>query len=111
MVLLTHITILNLSTTRCSSELGTGSLETFGFGADLRLFAQLSVGMSELGLPVHGISRKRMKRIVQAGVSHRYPAFCTVTASGSYRRPAAGSFFCFGWRRLRLRFPSTTDPP
>jgi len=111
MVLLTHIAVRNLSTTMCASELGTGGLETFGFGADLRLFAQLLVGMSEPLLPVHGIPRKRMKKIVQAGVSHRYPAFCTVTASGSYRRPAAGSFFCFGWGRLRLRFPSATDPP
>ncbi len=111
MVLLTHIAVLNLSTRKCASELGTGSLKTFGFGADLPLFVQLLVGMSEPLLPVHGIPRKRTKRIVQAGVSHSYPAFCTVTASGSYRRPAAGSFFCFGWHRLRLRFPSSTDPP
>ena len=111
MVLLTDIPALNLSTRTCAPEHGTGSLETFGFGADLRLFAKLLVGTSEPLLPVHGIPRKLMKRIVQAGVSHMYPAFCTVTASGSNRRPAAGSFFCFGWRRLRLRFPSTTDPP
>ncbi len=111
MALLTDIAVLNLSTRRCAYEHGTGCPETSGFDADLGLFAQLLVGTSEPSLPVHGIPRKRMTRIVQAGVSHSYPAFCTVTASGSYRRPAAGSFFCFGWRRLRLRFPSTTDPP
>ncbi len=97
MALLTHIAVLNLTTRTCAPEHAIGSLETFVFGADLRLFAQLLVGMSEPLLPIHGIPRKRMKRIVQAGVSHSYPAFCTVTASGSYRRPAAGSFFCFGW--------------
>ena len=111
MVLLTHNTKQNLSTGRCAPEHGAGRLKTFGFGADLRLFVESSVGTSEPSSPVHGIVRKRMKRIGQAGVSHMYPAFCTVTASGSNRRPAAGSFFCFGLCRLRLRFPSVTDPP
>ena len=111
MVLLTHNTEQNLSTGRCAPEHGAGRLKTFGFGADLRLYAESLVGMSEPRLPVRRIVRKQMKRIVQAGVSRMYPAFCTVTASGSYRRPAASSFFCFGLRRLRLRFPSTTDPP
>jgi hypothetical protein len=111
MVFLTHIAGLNLSTRRCALEHGTGRLKTFGFGAHLRLYAESLVGTSEPCSPVHGIAKKRMKRIVQAGVSRMYPAFCTVTASGSNRRPAAGSFFCFGLRRLRLRFPSATDPP
>jgi len=111
MVLLTHNTEQSLSTGRCALEHGAGCLKALGFGADLRLFAESSVGTSERYSPVHCIVRKRMKRIVQAGVSHMYPAFCTVTASGSNRRPAAGSFFCFGSRRLRLRFPSATDPP
>jgi hypothetical protein len=111
MALHTHSTKLNRSTGKCALELGAGRLKTFGFGATLRLFAGLLAGPSELHLPVHSIARKRMKSIVQAGVSRIYPAFCTVTASGSIRRPAAGSFFCFGMRRLRLRFPSATDPP
>src|SRR6185437_12240576 len=111
MMLLTHNAESNLSTGRCAPEHGAGRLKTFGFGADLRLFTESLVGASEPDLPVHSIARKRIKRIVQAGVSRMYPAFCTVTASGSNRRPAAGSFFCFGSRRLRLRFPSATDPP
>src|SRR5665213_1533579 len=111
MVLHTHKSELNRSTGRYAPEHRAGRLKTLGFGADLRLFAEPLVGVSELCLPVHSIARKRTKRIVQAGVSRMYPAFCTVTASGSYRRPAAGSFFCFGLRRLRLRFPSATDPP
>jgi hypothetical protein len=111
MVLLTHNTEQNLSSGRCAPEHGAGHLKTFGFGAGLRLYAESLVGTSERYSPVHSVVRKRMKRIVQAGVSRMYPAFCTVTASGSNRRPAAGSFFCFGLRRLRLRFPSATDPP
>src|SRR6185437_14963317 len=111
MVLHAHNTEQNLSTGRFAPEHGVGRLKTFGFGADLRLFAESSVGTSGRCSPVHCIVRKRMERIVQAGVSRMYPAFCTVTASGSNRRPAAGSFFCFGLRRLRLRFPSATDPP
>jgi len=111
MVLLTHNTKQNSSTGRCGSEHRAGRLKTFGFGAHLRLYAESLVGTSEPCSPVHGIAKKRMTRIVQAVVSRMYPAFCTVTASGSNRRPAAGSFFCFGLRRLRLRFPSATDPP
>ena len=111
MVLLNHNTEQNLSTGRCAPEHGAGRLKTFGFGANLRHLAESSAGTSEPCSPVRGIVRKRTKRIVQAGVSRMYPAFCTVTASGSYRRPAAGSFFCFGIRRLRLRFPSAMDPP
>ena len=126
MVLLTHKTEPNLSTGMCAPENGAGRLKAFGFGADLRLFAESLVKTSEPCSPVHSIVRKRMKRIVQAGVSLRYPAFCTVTASGSIRRPAAGSFFCFGFHPTTqkprsgdpglappygLRFPSATDPP
>ena len=126
MVLLTHNTEQNLSTGRCAPEHRAGSLKTFGFGANLRLYAGPLVGSSEPRLPVHGIPRKRTERIVQAGVSRMYPAFCTVTASGSIRRPAAGSFFCFGFHPTTqqaragdpgiappygLRFPSAMDPP
>ena len=126
MVLLTHNTEPNLPTGRCALEHGTGRLQTLGFGADLRLYAEPVVGTSEPRLPVHSITRKRTKRIVQAGVSPMCPAFCTVTASGSNRRPAAGSFFCFGFHPTTqqsragdpgltppcgLRFPSATDPP
>jgi hypothetical protein len=111
MVLLTHNTEPNLPTGRCALEHGAGHLKTAVSGADLRLYADPLVGTSEPDLSVHSIARKRTTRIVQAGVSRIYPAFCTVTASGSNRRPAAGSFFCFGLRRLRLRFPSATDPP
>jgi hypothetical protein len=68
MVLLTHKPEQNLSTRRCALEHGAGRLKTLGFGADLRLFAESSVGASEPCLPVHSIARKRTKRIVQAGV-------------------------------------------
>ncbi len=126
MVLHTHNTEPNLSTRRCALEHGAGRLKTVGFGADLRLYAGPLVGSSEPRLPVHSITRKRTERIVQAGVSRMYPAFCTVTASGSFRRPAAGSFLCFGFHPTTqqaragdpgiappcgLRFPSATDPP
>jgi hypothetical protein len=111
MVLLTHNTELNLSTRRCVPEHGAAHLRAFGFGADLRPSAESWAGANEPHLPVDGIAWKRMRKIVQAGVSCVHPAFCTVTASGSIRRPAAGSFFCFGLRRLRSRFPSATDPP
>ncbi len=126
MVLLTHNTEQNLSTGRCAPEHRVGRLKTFGFGANLRHFAESSAGTSEPCSPVSGIVRKRAKRIVQAGVSPMYPAFCTVTASGSIRRPAAGSFFCFGFHPTTqqaragdpgiappcgLRFPSAMDPP
>ena len=110
-MLLNHNAGQNLSTGTCVLEHGACRLKTLGFGAVLQLYAEPLVVASEPRLPIHGISRKRTKRIVQAGVSPMYPAFCTVTASGSIRRPAAGSFFCFGLRRLRLRFPSATDPP
>jgi hypothetical protein len=111
MVLFTHKSQPNLPTRTGAPEHGAGHLKTFVSGANLWLFAESLVGVSEPRLPVHSIAKKRITRIVQAGVSRMYPAFCTVTASGSYRRPAAGSFFCFGLRRLRLRFPSATDPP
>lgn len=111
MELLTHNSELNLSTGKYAREHGADHLKTLGFGADLRFYPVLLVGTGELQLPARSIARKQTKSIVQAGVSHIYPAFCTVTASGSNRRPAAGSFFCFGLRRLRLRFPSATDPP
>ena len=97
MVLLTHNAEQNCSTGRCGPEHRSGRLKTFGFGAHLRLYADSLVGTSVPCSPVYGIARKRMERIVQAGVSRMYPAFCTVTASGSNRRPAAGSFFCFGF--------------
>jgi hypothetical protein len=111
MELHTHNTKPNLSTEERDLEHGAGHLKTLGLGADLRLFVELLARASGLHLPVHSIARKRITRLVQTGVSSMYPAFCTVTASGSIRRPAAGSFFCFGLRRLRLRFPSATDPP
>jgi hypothetical protein len=111
MELHTHNPERNLLTEKRALERGAGNLKTLGFEADLLLFVGLLARASELHLPVHSIARKRVARLVQAGVSGMYPAFCTVTASGSIRRPAAGSFFCFGLRRLRLRFPSATDPP
>lgn len=111
MVLHINKSRLDRSTERCAREHRGGRSKTFGSGADLRFFMQPLVAASEPKLPIHSIARKQTKRNVQAGVSRQYPAFCTVTASGSYRRPAAGSFFCFGFRRLRLRFPSSTDPP
>lgn len=111
MELHTHNTESNLSTEECDLGHGAGHLKTFGLEAHSGLFVELLAGASELHLPVHSIARKRIARLVQAGVSGMYPAFCTVTASGSIRRPAAGSFFCFGLRRLGLRFPSATDPP
>lgn len=125
MAFLTDTSHLNPSTGRCAVEHGKSHPKTFDFGAHLRLSAGTLAGESVLHLPVHSIASKRTKRIVQAGVSWLYPAFCAVTASGSIRRPAAGSFFCFGChpatqqsraevpalRRLRLRFPSVTDPP
>ena len=111
MVLHTHRPELNRLIGRCASEDDAGHLETVDFGPALPFFAKTLVGTSEPCLPAQWIARKRVTRIVQTGVSNMYPAFCTVTASGSIRRPAAGSFFCFGSRRLRLRFPSATDPP
>src|SRR5579872_2739355 len=98
----THKTEPSHSTGRCAPEHGLSLLKMLDFGADLRLFSRPSVRANEPLLPIHSIVRKWMERIVQAGVSRTYPAFCTVTASGSNRRPAAGSFFCFGLRRLRL---------
>ena len=111
MVLLADKPELNLPSGRCVSECCAASCKTCDFGSDSRLFIGPVAGACVARLPVQGITKKRMKQIVQTGVFHIYPAFCTVTASGSDRRPAAGSFFCFGSRRLRLRFPSTTDPP
>ena len=97
MVLLTHNTEQNLSTGRWAPEHGAGRTKTCGCGADLLSFPRPLVGVSEPDLPLRRIAGKRTKKIVQAGVSRMYPAFCTVTASGSIRRPAAGSFFCFGF--------------
>lgn len=111
MELHTHNTEPNLSTEERDLAHGAAHLKRLGFGVVLRLFVGLLAGASEKHLPVHNITRKQITRIVQEGVSRMYPAFCTVTASGSIRRPAAGSFFCFGLCRLRLRFPSATDPP
>jgi len=112
MELHTHNTEPNLWTEERDLEHGAGHLKTFGLEAHSWLFVELLAGASELHLPVHSIAMKRIARLVQAGgVSGMYSAFCTVTASGSSRRPAAGSFLCFGLRRLRLRFPSATDPP
>ena len=111
MELHTHNTKPNLSTEERDLEHGAGHLKTFRLEAHSRLFVELLAGAIELDLPVQSFARKQIVRIVQAGVSRMYPAFCTVTASGSIRRPAAGSFFCFGLRRLRLRFPFATDPP
>jgi len=94
----THITEHTRSTGECALDQGASHLKTFGFGADMRLFAEPLAGASELCSPVHSIARKRTKRIVQAGVSRMYPAFCTVTASGS--KPTPG-----GRLVLLLRLP------
>ena len=103
MVLHTHKSGLNRSTGRCAPEHRAGRLKTLGLGADLRLFAEFLVGTSEPCSPVHCIVRKRTKRIVQAGVSRMYPAFCTVTASGS--KPTPGGRLVL---LLRLAPPSVT---
>ncbi len=111
MVLHTRKTEPNHSTGRCASEHGASLLKTLGFGADLRLFSGPSVGANEPLLPVHSIVRKRMERIVQAGVSRIVSRFLLGLGFGVYPTPGGRLVLLLRLRRLRLRFPSATDPP
>jgi len=94
----------------CAFERDCAELKTDEYGCEMRFFASRSGGRSESGLPVDGIARKRWSRIVLKRVSHIYPASCSVTASGSIRRPAAGSLFCFGYAALRVTVSTFGGP-
>jgi hypothetical protein len=111
MVFLTHETELNRTTGRCALERSGRCLKTCDFGSGFHLLAEGLVGTSERYLPVFGIARKRVKQIVQAGVSCTYSTFLHGHSFGASPTPCGSSFFCFGLRRLWLRFPSATDPP
>jgi hypothetical protein len=43
-----------------------------------------------------------MAALVQLVSTVLYPAFCSVTASGQYRRPCGSSLLCFGCAALRV---------
>ena len=80
-------------------------------GSEMPLFARRPGGKSGSGLPVGCIGGKRQECLVLPGVSHINPASCSVTASGSIRRPAARRSSASATPPCGLRFPSSTDPP
>jgi hypothetical protein len=86
----------------CALECANTERKTGEYECEMRFFAPRSGGRRGYGLPVVYLARKRLSRIVLKCVSHIYPASCSVTASGSIRRPAAGSLFCFGYAALRV---------
>src|SRR5579884_578534 len=102
-------TASNPAPSRCAPQHGDSCRKADAFGDDLRLLFDSVAQESERRLPVHGITRKQMKRIVLACVSRMYPAFCTVTASGLFMRPSASSLFCFyGFQRIFREAPHRT---
>jgi hypothetical protein len=102
---------LSLSSSGCVPKRGCAALRLCHLAGMMPL--SLGTGNSEIeaGLPFDPIDRKRHERIVQRRVSNIYPASCTVTASGSIRRPAARRSSASASLPYGLRFPSTTDPP
>jgi len=91
-------------------ERDCAELKPDGYGCEMRFFAQRLGEESGSGLPVDSIAMKHWSRIVLKRVSHIYPASCSVTASGSIRRPAAGSLFCFGYAALRVTVSTFGGP-
>jgi len=85
------------------SEHGHAEPKMSESGCDMPVFARRPGGESESGLPVDRIGTKRS---VLTDVSHTNPASCSVTASGSFRRPAA----CFRFAALRVTI-SIFDTP
>ena len=63
------------------------------------------------GLGEHSQPRSERVTSVQWDSSVPYPAFCTVTASGPNRRPAARRSSASTASPFGLRFPASPDPP
>ena len=108
--LLGHGVANQISPSRCDLESASCERKTSEHGCGMRFLAQRSGERDGSGLPVAGIAKKRLSRIVLKCVSHIYPASCSVTASGSIRRPAAGSLFCFGYATLRVTVSTFGGP-
>jgi hypothetical protein len=63
------------------------------------------------GLGEHSQPRSERLTSVQWESAVSYPAFCTVTASGLNRRPAARRSSASTTSPFGLRFPASPDPP
>jgi hypothetical protein len=70
------------------------------------LAGEVCSGLGELQQPI-----SERVTSVQRDSSVSYPAFCTVTASGLNRRPAARRSSASTTSPFGLRFPASPDPP
>ena len=86
----------------CEERNGSGEKPSFP-GA---LASEVCSGLGELLQP-----RSERVTSVQWESAVSYPAFCTVTASGLNRRPAARRSSASTTSPFGLRFPALPDPP
>jgi hypothetical protein len=96
---LKHFSVSSLS---CEERNGSGEMPSFR-GA---LASEVRSGLGE-----HSPPRSERVTSVQWESSVSYPAFCTVTASGLNRRPAARRSSASTASPFGLRFPASPDPP
>ena len=109
--LLGHCAASNYPRPGRAFEYYSAEQKTSEIGREMPLFARRPGGKSGSGLPVGYIGGKRQECLVLPGVSHINAASCSVTASGSIRRPAARRSSASATPPCGLRFPSSTDPP
>ena len=86
----------------CEERNGSGERPFFSDA----LASEVRCGLGELPQP-----RSERVTSVQWESAVSYPAFCTVTASGLNRRPAARRSSASTASPFGLRFPSAMDPP
>jgi hypothetical protein len=99
-----HLSLKALSVPSMSGEERNGSGERPFFPGALA--SEVRSGLGELPQP-----ESERVTSVQWDLSVSYPAFCTVTASGLNRRPAARRSSASTASPFGLRFPASPDPP
>ena len=99
------------SSGRPAFERDRGEQKTREYGCDMRLSAGGLDGESESGLPVDCIGGKRMSSLFSRVSPTTNPASVLGHCFGGKPTPCGRLALLLRLRRLRLRFPSTTDPP
>ena len=99
-----HLSLKAFSAPSPSREEHNGSGEMPSFPGALA--SEVRSGLGEASA-----AEKRESDFGPGGVFRSYPAFCTVTASGLNRRPAARRSSASTASPFGLRFPASPDPP
>jgi hypothetical protein len=99
-----HLSLNAFIVTSLSGEERNGSGERPSVSGVLA--SEVRSGLGELPQP-----RSERVTSVQWESAVSYPAFCTVTASGLNRRPAARRSSASTTSPFGLRFPASPDPP